>query len=125
MKSQRPLETTTGRTTVLISNLTVVLPTLEQPLVSTQDGGSYSDSKMDMLPMKEERSLKSKVISMLRTETSLLETKTVRLDKDGESSMLMNMRRSQPRVNLTRSSAFTLKEISILFHHYQTKDTLT
>jgi len=47
MKSQRPSETTTGRTTALTSKAMVTATTSELPQASTQDGGNYSDTKMD------------------------------------------------------------------------------
>jgi len=49
MKSLRPSETTTGRTTALISKAMVDQLTSEQPLASTQDGGNCSGLKMDSL----------------------------------------------------------------------------
>ena len=45
MKSPRLLETTTGRTTALISKATEIAIILELFLASTQDGGNCSDTK--------------------------------------------------------------------------------
>jgi hypothetical protein len=52
---------------------------------------------------------------MLKTETSLSTEIMERPTKDGKSSMLMSIQMSQLRVNLTRTSVFMLKEISMLF----------
>jgi len=52
---------------------------------------------------------------MLKIETLLLRIEMDRYTKDGESSMLMSMRRSLPRVNSTRSSDSSSIGTSILF----------
>jgi hypothetical protein len=54
MRFPRPLETTTGKTMPLKSKAMEIATTWEL-LASTQDGGKCSDTKMDSLPMKEER----------------------------------------------------------------------
>jgi hypothetical protein len=54
MVSLRPLRTTTGSHTHLISNQTVVQP-ISDVLQPTQDGGNCSDLMEDILSMKEAR----------------------------------------------------------------------
>jgi hypothetical protein len=98
--------------------------TSEPHLASTQDGGNCSRKRVNSLSMRKERSLMCKVVLMLKTETSLCTTSMVRLIRDGRSSMLMNTLMSQPRVNSTRSSDFTLKEISTLSPNFPQTDIL-
>jgi hypothetical protein len=50
---------------------------------------------------------------MLKTETSKSILKMVKSTKDGRLFMLMNTKMNQLRDNLTRSSAFMLKETSM------------
>ena len=122
--SPRPSRTTTGSHTHSTSNQTVALPTSDaQPL--TQDGGNSSDIKIIWLSMIKERLLLFKEVLTTRTETLSLKTRMERHTKDGESSMLMSTRRSQLRVNSTRSSDFTLRETSTLFQHCQMADIST
>jgi hypothetical protein len=49
MRGQRPSETTTGRTIVLIFRAMVTVTISELPQVSTQDGGNFSDFKENSL----------------------------------------------------------------------------
>jgi hypothetical protein len=108
---------------LLIFKATVIVTTSEL-LESTQDGGKCSDTRTTLLPMREEKSWQSKEDLTLRTETLVLKSRMARSTKDGELSMLTNMRKSQPRVNLTRSSDFTLREISTLSQHSQITNIL-
>jgi len=108
-----------------ISKETVDQPTLELPQASTQDGGNCSDTKITWLSMIKERSSKYKEELMLRTETSLWQTKMARHNKDGKSFMLMSIKTSQLRDNSTRSSDFTLRETSTLCLNCHHTDTLT
>ena len=125
MKFPRLSETTTGRTTALISKTMAAVTTSELLLASTQDGGNYSDTKTVWLLTREERLWQSMVDLITKTETSSWSNKTERLTRDGESFMLKTTRRSQLRVNLTRSSAFTWKETSTSLLLYQATDTST
>jgi len=61
---------------------------------------------------------------MLKTETSRSMLNTVESTNSGTSSMLMNGRENQLRVNSMRNSVSLLKEISTLFLNYQKTDTL-
>jgi hypothetical protein len=124
MKSPKLSETTIGRTIALISKAMVTATTSELLLVSTPDGGNCSDIKMDLLLMIKERFLMSTVELMLKTETLLFMPNMERSIKDGKSSMLMNIQTSQQRDNSTKSSVFTLREISILYHSSHHIDTL-
>jgi hypothetical protein len=98
----------------LTSNPTVDQATSDVPL-PTQDGGNSSDTKEPMLSTREEKFLKSKVTSTLRTETSVSTTQLEVFTKSGISSMLMNGKVNQEKENLTRSSASMLKDHSTLF----------
>jgi hypothetical protein len=99
---------------------------MSDALLPTQDGGNFSDLMEDMLSTKEERYLRSKTKTltlMLRTEISKLVTEEKMLDSNGLSSMLMNTK-SQRRVNLTKTSDFTSKETSTLYHKWDHTDIL-
>jgi hypothetical protein len=77
--------------------------------------------------MRKERLLKFKIkdlILMQKQETSKLPTKDLTLDNNGTSFLLTNTL-SQRRVNSTKTSDFTSKEISTLFQHSQVENTLT
>jgi hypothetical protein len=124
MALPRQSRTITGRTTHSISNQMVDQLISDVPLL-TQDGGNSSDMPTISSLTKEERLSLSKEESMVKTETLLLKTRMVKFIKNGESSMLMNTRKSQPRDNSIRSSDFTLRETSMLSHNYQTIDIST
>ena len=62
MRLQRPLKTTTGRIIASISKAMVIVTILEQLLVLIPDGGNFSEIKMDMSLMKEERLLPFKEV---------------------------------------------------------------
>jgi hypothetical protein len=124
MKSQRPSRTTTGNLTHLISKATVEALTLGA-LLLTQDGGRCSDLKVAMLSTIKERYWKSKEAMTMRTETLVSTIETTRSTSNGILSTLINGRVNQPRVNSTRDSVFTLKEISTLFQHSQVENTST
>jgi hypothetical protein len=67
---------------------------------------------------------KTKVsILIWRIETSKLLTEEKTLDNNSRSSMLMNTK-SQRRVNLTKTSDFTSKETSMLYHKWDHTDIL-
>jgi hypothetical protein len=126
MRRQRLLEITMdhGRAMLWKSKVTVDLTTSE-PLVSTLDGGKCGES---MVNTSETRKVKLSQLtdhSTMKTETLLLRTRMERQAKSGMSSMLMNMRRSQLRVNSTRSSDFTLRETSTLSQHCQEAECST
>jgi hypothetical protein len=69
--------------------------------------------------------LQFKVDKIMRTETLSWKQETTRSIKNGVLSMPMNMRMSQLRDNLTKSSDFMLRGTSTLSHNYQLTDTLT
>jgi hypothetical protein len=69
MRSQKPSETTNGRTTALTFKATATATISEQSLASTQDGGRCSDTKMDTFQTKEERLLLLAVDLTMRIET--------------------------------------------------------
>jgi hypothetical protein len=125
MVSLRPLRTTTGSHTHLISNQMVDRP-ISDVLQPTQDGGNFSDLMEDILSTKKERYLRFKTKTstlMLRTEISKLVTEEKTLDNNGPSSMLMNIK-SQRKVNSMKTSDFTSKETSMLYHKWDHTDIL-
>jgi len=125
MRSPRPSETTTGRTTALISKATVKATTSELSQVSTQDGGNCSIlRKENSFKTKEARSWMLMAALMLKTETSLCITNTERSTKDGKLSMLMSIQMSQLRDNSTRNMVFMSKEISTSSHNLEQTDIL-
>jgi hypothetical protein len=65
MKSLRPSRITNGRIIHLTSKVTEDQLTSDVPQ-PTQDGGNYSDTKVPLLLMKEERFLKFKEMKMLK-----------------------------------------------------------
>jgi hypothetical protein len=100
---------------------------MSDALLPTQDGGNSGELKVDTLSMRRVRFLKFKTKTltlMLKIEISKLPTEEMILDNNGRSSMLMNTL-SQRRVNSMSNSAYLLKEISMLYQHYQVVDTLT
>jgi len=123
MRSPRLSRTTTGNPTLLTSNPTEDQATLDA-LPLTQDGGNSSDTKEFQLSMRKARSLKSKAMLIKKTETLVSTHRTMESTNNGILSMLMNGRENQERENLTRSSAFMLREISTLFHNCQRTDIL-
>jgi hypothetical protein len=78
-----------------------------------QDGGNSGDTKVPILSTKKERSSMSQEPKMMKTETSLPGTSIRETTRNGTSSMLMNIQKSQPRVNSTKTSVSTLKDHSI------------
>jgi hypothetical protein len=126
MKSPRLSETTTGRITALTSKAMETATTLEQPPVSTHDGGRCSEIKMATLPMREERLLLSQAYMIMRTTISSWnkERKKRMSISNGDLSTLMNTKLNQPRDNSIRSSTSTLKETSTLSHKWPLTDTL-
>jgi hypothetical protein len=90
----------------------------------TQDGGKCSDTKVFLLPMKEARSCKFKVILIRKIGTLKSKTRTIKLVNNGILSTLMNGRENQEKENLTRSLDFMLKETSMLSPNCQTIDIL-
>jgi hypothetical protein len=125
MVSLRPLRAMPGNLTLLISNLTVDQQ-MSDALLPTQDGGKCGDLKEDILSTRKERYLrfKTKVSTLIwRIETSRLPTEEKMLDNNSRSSMLMNTK-SQRRVNLTKTSDFTSRETSMLYHKWDHTDTL-
>jgi hypothetical protein len=121
MESQRPSRTTTGNPIHLTFRATVEVPTSDA-LPLTQDGGKSSDTKVLMLSMRKERLLKSRVDSIMKTETSLSETETIRSTNNGILFTLMNGRENQLRDNSTRDSDSMLKETSTSNLNFQTTD---
>jgi hypothetical protein len=97
MKRPRPSETTNGRTTVLTFKAMEDHPTLEQALVSLQDGGNCLDSKVSSLLMKEERYSKSKEVLTMNKEIWLFQTRIMLSVKDSRLSTLMNIQVNQQR----------------------------
>jgi len=110
-RSPRPSRTTTGSLTHSTSNPTVAPQTSDAPL-PTQDGGRCSDWRELTSQTREERFWKSKEVLMLRTETLVLTLCKTKSTNNGISSMLMNGRENQLRANLTKDSAYMLKETS-------------
>jgi hypothetical protein len=122
-KSQRPSRTTTGSLTHLTSKA------MEDHLTSdvlqpTQDGGNSSNTKTPMSPMKKERSSKFKEMLMQKTETLWSTIKELQSINNGISSMQMNGRENQERVNSMKTSVSMLKDHSILFPRCLKTDTL-
>jgi hypothetical protein len=99
MKSLRQLETTTGRTTASIFQVTVDKTILIQYQASLQDGGNCSTGKMALFRMKKERYWMLQVALTLKTETSLCTISMERSTRDGRSSMPMSIQMSQLRDN--------------------------
>jgi hypothetical protein len=125
MRSLKLLETTTGRTTVLISKVMAIVTISELLLASIQDGGRCSDIRMAMLQMKEEKLLLLMVELIMKTETLSWKLETTRFTRDGELSTLTSMRKSQLKVNSTKNSDSTWREISMLSLLSHLEDTLT
>jgi len=124
MKSQRLSRITNGRITHLTSKEMEHQLTLDAPL-PTQDGGNSLDTKINLSPMKKERSLRFKEILMLNKEISLWVTKQLLSINNGTLSMLMNGRENQERENLMKNTVSTLKDHSISFLLWANIDTLT
>jgi len=124
MRSPRPSRTTTGRATHSISNPTVDLTTLDA-LQLTQGGGKCSNTKELQLSTREEKFWKSSETLMLNRETLVLTNNRTVSGNNGTSCMLTNGRVNLKRVNSTRSSVSSLREISMLFLNCQITDTLT
>ena len=122
IKFLRQSRATNGSLTHLIFKATVVQPTLDA-LLLTQDGGKFGDTKELILSMRKERSWKFKVEKMLSKETLLLVTKDPNFTNNGTSSMLMNTKKNQRKVSLTKSLVYTLTELSILFLNSLKTDT--
>jgi hypothetical protein len=64
------------------------------------------------------------VVLMPKTETSLCTESTERSTNNGISSTLTNTQKSQRRENLTKTSVFTLRDLSILSQSWHQTDTL-
>jgi hypothetical protein len=124
MIGQRLSRVNNGVIGLLTFKETVVQP-IYNAIPLTQDGGRSLDTRTTSLSTPRPRLLLSQVDSITRTETLSLNQELERSIKSGESFTLTSTRRSQPRVNSTRSLDFTLKETSMLFHNYQIIDTLT
>jgi hypothetical protein len=123
--SLRLSRATSGSLTHSTSKETVDQATSDA-LLPTQDGGKCGDLKEDILLTRKERYLrfKTKVSTLIwRIETSRLPTEEKMLDNNSKSSMLMNTK-SQRRVNLTKTSDFTSRETSMLYHKWDHTDTL-
>jgi hypothetical protein len=81
----------------------------------TQDGGRCSDTKVPQLSTRKERSWKSKVMLILKTETlASINNKTVS-GNNGTLSTLMNGRENQEKESSMKTSDSMLKETSMLF----------
>jgi len=122
MKFPRPSRTTTGNHIHLISNQ-MEIQTMLDALQQIQDGGNYSNMKIISLKTRKEKSWKSKVMLMLKTETSLCINLMEELTKCGMLYMLMNGRENLVKENSTKTSDSMLKEISMFNQHFLTIDT--
>jgi hypothetical protein len=122
MRSPRPSRITTGSLIHSTSNL-MVDQTTSDALPLTQDGGRCSDSRVLMLLTREERFLK--LLEVLTRKIEILEStiETIKSINNGISSMLINGKENQPRVNSTIDSVFMLKETSMLYQLSQIIDT--
>jgi len=120
----RPLRITNGSLTHLISKV-MVDPQIWDAQLPTQDGGNYSDTKMQVSSTKKERFLISKDQSMPKTETSLSMVNTERSTNNGTSFTLMNGKVIQRKENWIKTLVFMLKEISTSFHNWKPIDTWT
>lgn len=115
MEFQRQSKTIFGRLTPLTFNLMEDQITSDVQL-QTLDGGSFSDTKVLVSSMREERLLKYKAMLMQRTETSSSMLKTIMVFiNNGTLFTLMNGRANQEKVSSMKSSACMLRDPSILF----------
>jgi len=126
MRSPRLSSTCTGRTTLWKSTVTEDIHTLEQLLLSTQDGGRCSETEMMLtLSMKRASISMFKVLLTLKEDTSnVTRINQERSISNGISSTLTNGKVSQPRVSSMRNSASMSKEISMSFQKCQITDIL-
>jgi hypothetical protein len=125
MRSQRPSETTTGRTIALIFRAMVTVTISELPQASTQDGGNSLNTKDQLSLTRKERFLKLWVELMVKTKTLELTLREMKFTNNGILYMLTNGKENQSKENLMKDSDSTLKEISTLFQLSQIRDTLT
>jgi hypothetical protein len=123
MEFQRPLRTTTGSHTQLISNQTVDHPISDVQL-PIQDGGNSSDTKVPQLSTRKVKSLRFKEELMQKIETLVSTLKRMPSINNLTSSMLINGRVSQPRDNSMIDLDSMLRETSTSFQHFQIIDTL-
>jgi hypothetical protein len=79
---------------------------------------------MYTLQTKEARYWKFKATLILKTETLVLRRNQMDLTNIGMLFMLMSGRENQVKENSMKSSDFTSKEISMLFHNYLKTDIL-
>jgi hypothetical protein len=114
MRNLRQYSTCTGRTMSWKFTPTVDIHTLEPLQPKTQDGGRCSTTKMDTLSIKRVRSSMFKEQLILKEDIfNAMRITMVRFINNGTLSTLMNMQKSQPRDNSTRTSVSMLKDLSM------------
>jgi hypothetical protein len=108
MRRPRSSSTCTGRTMSCKSTETEDIHTLEQKLLSTQDGGNYSESK-DLISEPSNRvsistSMFKEVLILKEDTFNVMKLRMVRSINNGKLSMLRMLKRLRPR-DLTKNSA--------------------
>jgi len=114
--SQRPSRVTFGNLTHLTSNQMEAQLTSDAP-PQTADGGNCSNIRTLQSLTRKAKFWRFKVMSILRTETSVLTpSNQTPFTNNGISSMLMSGRASQSKVSLIRSLVSMSKDHSTLSH---------
>jgi hypothetical protein len=121
----RPSDLRSGPTMLWKSKAMERTITLDSPVASPQDGGNCSDSKVTTLLMREERLWMYQELKMMSKETSSCGESIKDLTSNGTSSMLMNIQKTQSKVNSARNSVCTLRDHSTLSLNSTHTDTST